>query len=153
MQGFSFNFTKIILFFKYFLLIMLLQFSQFFALYPPFALPHQPSSIPSPQFMSMGYTYKFFESSVSYTIFLSLPVYFMPTNYASSSLYLFPPIPPFPLPTEIPTCDLHFSDSVPVPVVCLVFVFVFFIFFQVHLLIFVSLLSFYCSYFDLFFLR
>ena len=49
----------------------------------------------------------------------------MPTNYASSSLHLFPAIPPFPLPTEIPPCDVHFSDSVPVLVVCLVFVFIF----------------------------
>ena len=50
-------------------------------------------------------------------------MHFMPTNYASSSLYLFLPIPAFPLPTEIPPCDVHFSDSVPVLVVCLVFVF------------------------------
>ena len=51
----------------------------------------------------------------------------MPTSYASSSLYLFPPIPPFPCPTENPPCDLHFSDSVPVLVVCLVFVFLVFL--------------------------
>ena len=49
----------------------------------------------------------------------------MPTNYASSSLYLSPPILPFPLPTEIPLCDVHFSDSVPVLVVSLVFLFLF----------------------------
>ena len=64
-----------------------------------------------------------------------------------SSLYLFLPIPPFPLPTKIPPCDVHFSDSVPVLVVCLVIVFIVFVFFQVHLLIVVSFLSFYCSYF------
>ena len=51
----------------------------------------------------------------------------MPNNYASSSLYLFPPIPPFPCPTENPPCDLHFSDAVPVLVVCLVFVFLVFL--------------------------
>ena len=51
----------------------------------------------------------------------------MPTNYAASSLDLFPPIPSFPLPTENPPCDLHSSDSVPVLVVCLVFVFIVFL--------------------------
>ena len=48
----------------------------------------------------------------------------MPTNYASSSLYLFPPILPFPFPTELPLFDVYFNDSVPVLVVCLVFVFI-----------------------------
>ena len=46
-------------------------------------------------------------------------------------------------PIDNPPCDLHFCGSVPIIVVCLVFVFVF----QVQLLIVVSLLSFYCSYF------
>ena len=31
----------------------------------------------------------------------------MPTNYASFSLYLLPAIPPFPLPIEIPPCDVQ----------------------------------------------
>ena len=48
--------------------------------------------------------------------------------YTSFSLYTCPPIPPFPLPTEIPPRDVHFSDSVPVLVVCLVLVFLFFFF-------------------------
>ena len=52
---------------------MLLQFSQFSPLYAPFALPTQPSSIPPPYFMSMGCMYKFFDSSVSYTIFYLSP--------------------------------------------------------------------------------
>ena len=61
--------------------------------------------------------------------------------------FLFPvPFPsffPLLLPTDNPPCDLHFCDSVPVLVVGLVC----FHFFKVQLLIVVSLLSFYCSYF------
>ena len=48
----------------------------------------------------------------------------MPTNYASSALYIFPTILPLPFPTENAPCDVHFSDSVPVLVVYLVFVFI-----------------------------
>ena len=79
--------------------------------------------------MSMGCTYKFFESSISYTIFylspsiLCLPIMLL-IPYTSSS------IPPSLLPTKNPPCDVHFSDSIPVLVVCLVFVFiVFFLFY------------------------
>ena len=81
---------------------MLLQFSQF----SPLSHLHpatQPSSIPPTYFMSMGYTYKFFESSVSYTIFWPLSNYLMPTNYASSSLYLSPLF----LPPHFPLKALH----------------------------------------------
>ena len=53
----------------------------------------------------------------------SPPVYFMPTNYASYSLYLPSPILSLPLTTDNPPHDLHFSGSVPVLAVCLVFVF------------------------------
>ena len=61
----------------------------------------------------------------------------------------FSPYSSLPLPTENPPCDVHFSDFAPVLVVCLVFVFIVFLplIFQVHLLIVVNLLSFYCSYF------
>ena len=52
-------------------------------------------------------------------LFLTSPVYFVPTIYASSSLYLFP-YSPLSLPTDKPPCDLHFCDSVPVLLVCLV---------------------------------
>ena len=52
------------------------------------------------------------------------------------------------LPADNPPCDLHFCDSVPVLVVCLGC-----FSFYVQLFIVVSLLSFYCSYFDLLFLR
>ena len=129
---------------KYFLFIMLLVFPVFS---PLSLVSPNPPTFP-PQFMSIGSTHKFFEFSVFYTIFFYLsPSIFIPTHHASSSFYLFPPNPPFPLPTELPLCDVHFSDSVPVLVVCLVFVFIVFLFFQVHLLIVVSLLSFYWSYF------
>ena len=55
-------------FFKYISLIMLLLLSQF----PPFVPLHPvspfPSSNPHLQFMSMGHIYKFFGSSISYTV-------------------------------------------------------------------------------------
>ena len=104
---------------------MLLQVSQFFPFYPPSALipPASPllSSCPWVAHISSL-------SPVSYTIFISPHVF-----YAYQLRFFFPvpfpPIPPFPLPTEIPPRDVHFSDSVPVLVVCLVFVFVVFLFF------------------------
>ena len=46
------------------------------------------------------------------------PVYFLPTIYATYSLYLSPPLPASPL--DNPPCDLHFCGSVPVLVACLV---------------------------------
>ena len=58
-------------------------------------------------------------------LFLTSPVYFVSTIYASYSLYLFSHCPPLCLPTDNPPCDLHFCESVPVLFVCLVFVFVF----------------------------
>ena len=88
-------------------------------------------------------------ASVFPILFLTSPVYFLPTIYASYSLYLFPHSPLCPVPTDNPPCDLHFCDSVPVLVVCLVcfcflgsvvhscefvviLLFIFFIFFCLH---------------------
>ena len=70
--------------------------------------------------MSTGHTYKFFGFSISHTT-PNLPVYFVPTIYASYSLYLYLPLPQ--LPTDNPPCDLYFCESVPVLDLCLVFVF------------------------------
>ena len=109
--------------FKYIILIMLLQFSQFPPFIPPPPCTLQPSSIPPPQFMSMGCTYKFFEFCFLYHS-LPLPINLMPTNYVSIPCTF----SPLPLPTENPPCDVHFSDSVPVPVVCLVLFLLFFFF-------------------------
>ena len=115
------------LFLKYFLLIMLLQFSQFSPFIPPPPCPpnlqHQPRLSSCPWVVHRSSLIPLFPVP-----FFISSVYFMPTSYASF-LYLSPPIPPFLLPTEIPPCDVHFSDSVPVLVVCLVFVFIVFIFF------------------------
>ena len=135
------NRRKII--FKYFLLIILLHFSQLFPLYPSsslhlLTLQHPPlSSCPWVVHISSL-------CCLFLTPFFISPHYFMPTNY-TSSLYLPPTIPPYPLPTENPPCDVHFSDSVPVLAVCLVFAFIGFLFFWLHLLILVSLLIFYCA--------
>ena len=79
--------------------------------------------------------------------FLTSPCLF----YAYQLCFFFtvPPLPPF-LPSLSPLKSLHvmsISLIVPVLVVCLVFVFIVCLFFYVHLLIVVSLLSFYRSYF------
>ena len=97
-----------------------------FPLYSPSTLP--PNAPTFPPLSSCPWVVHTSSLSPLFPIpFLSLPIYLMPTNHASSSLYIFPPVPPFPIPTEIPLCDVHFSDSVPVLVVCLVFiVFLFF---------------------------
>ena len=77
------------------LLIMLLQLSHFFSLlYSPLPCTTPPTSVPPPYFMSMGHTYKFFGFYISHTILNLLLVYFVPTIYASHSLYLFPHSPP-----------------------------------------------------------
>ena len=90
-------------FFKYFLLIMLLQFSQFFPLYPPSILP-QPSSVPpTPLVLSMGCTYKFFESSVCYTIF------YLPLSILCLLIMLILPCT-FPLHSSLP--PPHWNPSV-----------------------------------------
>ena len=113
------------LFFKYVLLIMLLQLSHFFSpLYPPLPCTILPTSTPLPYFMSMGHTYKFFGFSISHTI-LNLPqsILYLPCmllNHCTFPLIL-PPLSPSQPPTDNPPCDLHFCASVPVLVICLVF--------------------------------
>ena len=79
--------------------------------------------------MSMGCTYKFFESSLFLTPFLTSPHLFNAYKLCFLFPEPFPPIPPLPLPTDNPPCDVHFSDSVPILVVYLVFVFIVFSFF------------------------
>ena len=78
-------------------------------------------------------------------LFLPSPVYFLPTIYATYSLYLFLPFSPCPLPADNPLCGLHFCDSVPFLVVCLVC----FCFLDSAVdsceFIVILLLSFYCS--------
>ena len=110
-------------FFKYILLIMLLQFSQFSPLYFPCTLPtlqHSPSLSSCSWVVHISSLTSLFP-----ILFLTSPCLF----YAYQLCFLlpvpFPPILPLLLPTENPPCDVHFSDSVPVLLVCLVFVFVF----------------------------
>ena len=73
--GFPYKFYLFIFIFKYILLIILLQLSHFFLLYPPLPCTPSPTSIPSPPpwFMSMGCTYKFFGFPIFHTI-LNLPL-------------------------------------------------------------------------------
>ena len=102
---------------------MLLQLSHFFLHIILLCPAPPPSSIPP-----LLHVHRLYISILWLVHFLYYskppPVYFVPTNSASYSLYLFPHSP-FPLPTEIAPCDVHFSDSVPVLIVYLVIVFVF----------------------------
>ena len=75
-------------------------------------------------------------------LFLPSPCLFCTTNYASYSLYFHTHSPPAPFPTDEHPWDPHIYYSVPVPVVFLVC----FCFLGLVLIV-VSLLSLYCSYF------
>ena len=109
----------IYLFFKIYLLIMLLQLSHFLppslhSILPSPSLPHSPL-----QFMSMGHTYKFFGFYISYTI-LTLPLSIFHLSSMLLILCTFPPLSLSHSPIDTPPCDLHLYGSVPVLVVCLV---------------------------------
>ena len=112
-------FIKSVVFLKYILLIMLLQLSHFFPLYSP--LPH---TLLPPAFPHL--------SSCLWVIHISclaspFPILFLPSPCLICTYHLcylfpvpFPPFSPIPFPTNIPPCDLHFRDSVPVLVIHLV---------------------------------
>ena len=105
---------------KYVLLIMLLQLSHFFSpLYsPPPCMPLPPSF---PHLSSCPWVIYISSLASPFPIlFLTSPVYFVPTIYASYSLDLFPPFSLLSLLTDNPPCDLHFCSAVLVLVVCLV---------------------------------
>ena len=104
---------------------MLLRFSQFSPLYPPLShTPYPPAFLPHLVHVHALYIYVLCVLCFLYHFYPSHLVYAY--IYTSFSLYTCPPIPPVPLPAEIPPRDVHFSDSVPVLVVCLVLVFLFF---------------------------
>ena len=94
-------------FFKYILLIMLLQLSHFFS--PSFPSTLHPPSHQHPP--TLVHVHGLYISVLWLLHFLYYsyppPVYFVPTIYASYSLYLFP-ILPLSLPADNPPCDLHF---------------------------------------------
>ena len=95
---------------------MLLQSSHFFL---PF-IPHCPAPLLQPAFPHLSsclWVIHISSLASPFPILFLTSLYFVPTIYASYSLSL-PPIPPIPLPTDNPPCDLHFCDSVPVLVVC-----------------------------------
>ena len=93
----------------------------FSPLYAPPSCTLPPTSIPSPLVHVRGCTYKFFGSSISYTIFiLPLSIFYLPfILFIPCTFY---PILPLPFPADNPPCDLHFYDSVPILVICLVFI-------------------------------
>ena len=107
------------IFFKYILLIMLLQLSQFF----PFAYLHLVPPFP-PAFPSLSSCpWVMHVSSLASTVpilFLTSPCLFCTYHLCFLFPVPFPSFSPSPLPADNPPCDLHFCDSVPVLIVCLV---------------------------------
>ena len=127
---------------------MLLQLSQFFfsllsssALHPtPHSHPHSLPFSSCPKVVHISSL-----TSPFPILFLTSPCLFCAYLLCFLFPVPFPLILSFPFPTGYPPCDAHFCDSVPVLVVCLVFVF------YVQLLTLVSLLSFYCRWFFIFY--
>ena len=122
---------------------MLLQLSNFFPpLYPPPPCTTPPTSIP------LACPWVIHISSLASTfpiLFLTSPCLFSTYHLCYLFSVPFPPLSTSHSPVDNPSCDLHFCGSVPVLVVCLVCVW--FWFFKFWLLIVMSLLSFFCSYF------
>ena len=107
-------------FFKYILLIMLLQLSHFFLPFIPLCpeLP-APSNIASlsscPWVMHISSL-----ASPFPTLFLTSPCLFSTYHLCFLFPVPFPPSSALSLPPDNPLCDIYFCDSVPVQVVCLV---------------------------------
>ena len=115
--------------FKLYFIIMLLQFSQYFPVYPPSAL--HPPTLQHPPLNSCPWVVLISSLNSLFPVpFLTSPRLFYAYQLCFFFPVPFPPILPLPLPTENPPCDFYFSDSVPVLVVGLVFVFIFFFFFM-----------------------
>ena len=110
-------------FFKYILLIMLLQFplSPIFPFCPlSWCFPF-PTAISPPYFTSMGPAYEFFGFSTSCTVLnLLLPILYLSVQYFLIRAPFFPFFL-FTLPADKLLYDLHVYDSVPVLLVCLVY--------------------------------
>ena len=105
-------------FFNYILLIVLLQLSHFFSVYPLLPYTPLPSWIPlssCPWFIHV--------SSLASTfpiVFLISPCLFCTYQLCFLFPVPFPPSYPHPFPANNPPCDLCFCESVPILVVCLV---------------------------------
>ena len=108
-------------FFKYILLIMLLQLSHsFFSTLSPSAwylhsLQHSPHLSSCPWVVHISSLASLFP-----ILFLTSSCLFCTYQFCFLFPVHFPPLSPYPLPTDNSPCDLHFCDSVPVLVVCLV---------------------------------
>ena len=101
-------------FFKYILLIMVLQSSHFFLSF--FLLRSA-----SPALNSCPWVLHISSLASPFPIlFLTSPCLFCTYHLCFLIPVPFPPSSPQPFPANNPPCDLHFCDSVPVPVVCLV---------------------------------
>ena len=92
------------------------NFSSFAPLYP---VPPFPPAIPS--ISSCPWVVHISSLATTFPIlFLTSPIYFVPTNLYFSIPESFLPFSPFPLPTDNPPNELHHCDSVSVLLVCLV---------------------------------
>ena len=129
-----------VLFFKkYILLIMLLQLSHFL-LFIPLHSAH-PLLTHIPPFSSCPWVIHISSLVCTFPIlFLTLPSLFSTYHLCYLFSVPFPPVSPSHSCTDNLPCVLHFCDSVPILVVCLVC-----FCFYIQLSIAVSLLSFHCS--------
>ena len=137
-----------VLFFPIYFIDYAITVVLFSLLYSPLPCTPPPTCIPPLQFMSMGHTYKFLGFYISYTILnLPLSIFYLPFMLLIPCTFfsLYPP--PNPL-----LITLHVISISVILILFQLYVqfIVVFCFFQVQLLIIVSLLSFYCSYFYLF---
>ena len=100
---FYFYLFLLCVFFKVYLIDYTITVFPIFPLYSPSSPQPQPSNIPPFQFMFMGCTYKFFESSISYTTF-----YLSPSILCLLIMLLFPcTFSPLFLPSHSPLKSLH----------------------------------------------
>ena len=108
------------IFFKYILLIILLQLSHFFLSFISVHPPH-PSYQNLPAFSSCPWVVHITSLASPFPIlFLTSPCPFCTYQLCFLFPVPFSPLSPLPLPTDKHPCDLHFCDSVPVPVVGIV---------------------------------
>ena len=95
--------------------ITVVPFTPFTSLHPAHPLPPT-----FPPYTSCPWVILISSLASTFPILFLPSRYFLPTIYATYSLYLSPPLSPSHSPVDNPPCDLHFCGSVPVLLVCLV---------------------------------
>ena len=106
-------------FFKYILLIMLIQLFHFFS--PLIPSTQYPISHPHSPFSSCPWVIHISSLASTFTaLFLTSPCLFCAYHLCYLFPVPFPPFSPLHLPADNPPCDVYFCESLPVLVVCLI---------------------------------